>query len=239
MRSESCSFIWQPNVVTWKRFTAGKDRLVAVAAPGWYPDPENPGQQRYWDGSAWGERAPAATAAPPMPPLPPTPAPATGPGSPLPASPMAAAPRPPREGSPITNRVPIAIWAFVSLLLLIIGSVGPWIETSGGLVDLSVNGTDENRDGIVLIALAVLTVIPLGVWLALSQYVIARVIGLAFGLLFALTAAVIAVIDLDDVQSAGGGVIELSAGWGLWLCVFASLSLLLSLILAVAVRRFR
>lgn len=27
---------------------------------GWYPDPENPGQQRYWDGSAW-----AAPGAPP------------------------------------------------------------------------------------------------------------------------------------------------------------------------------
>ncbi len=25
------------------------------AAPGWYPNPENPAQQRYWDGTAWTE----------------------------------------------------------------------------------------------------------------------------------------------------------------------------------------
>jgi len=24
IRSESCAFIWQPNVVTWYRFTVGK-----------------------------------------------------------------------------------------------------------------------------------------------------------------------------------------------------------------------
>ena len=33
---------------------------------GWYPDPQNPGQQRYWDGTAW-----AAPTAPPPPAAPP------------------------------------------------------------------------------------------------------------------------------------------------------------------------
>lgn len=36
-------------------------------AAGWYPDPENPGQQRYWDGAAWG---PAGAPPPPLAPSP-------------------------------------------------------------------------------------------------------------------------------------------------------------------------
>ena len=39
----------------------------SAAPPGWYPDPQNPGQQRYWDGSAWTSAAPgtATMAGPP------------------------------------------------------------------------------------------------------------------------------------------------------------------------------
>lgn len=41
------------------------DPSVPSAAPaGWYPDPQTPGQQRYWDGSAWAEATPAAPPAP-------------------------------------------------------------------------------------------------------------------------------------------------------------------------------
>jgi uncharacterized RDD family membrane protein YckC len=39
---------------------------------GWYPDPSVPGQQRYWDGSAWTEHTtPDPSAAPTAPPMPP------------------------------------------------------------------------------------------------------------------------------------------------------------------------
>jgi uncharacterized RDD family membrane protein YckC len=35
---------------------------------GWYPDPQNPAQQRYWDGAAWSEATqPVAGGAPPAP----------------------------------------------------------------------------------------------------------------------------------------------------------------------------
>ena len=47
---------------------------MSVTPAGWYPDPENPAQVRYWDGQSWSDStAPAAPAAPsdPMPPTPP------------------------------------------------------------------------------------------------------------------------------------------------------------------------
>lgn len=40
----------------------------ASTPPGWYPDPSNPSQQRYWDGTAWTDAsAPATPAAPGVP----------------------------------------------------------------------------------------------------------------------------------------------------------------------------
>jgi len=45
------------------------------APAGWYPDPQNPGQQRYWDGSSWAA-APAPSSAP-APSAPPGSAPTT------------------------------------------------------------------------------------------------------------------------------------------------------------------
>ena len=38
-----------------------------TSAPGWYPDPSAPGQQRYWDGAQWTEQV-APGAAPQQPP---------------------------------------------------------------------------------------------------------------------------------------------------------------------------
>ena len=46
---------------------------MSLAPAGWYADPSNPAQQRYWDGSQWtGHIAAAASPAPPLaPPAPP------------------------------------------------------------------------------------------------------------------------------------------------------------------------
>lgn len=39
--------------------TPGASPLPSAAPAGWYPDPRNPAQQRYWDGAAWTASAPA------------------------------------------------------------------------------------------------------------------------------------------------------------------------------------
>lgn len=36
--------------------TVDEEDSEAAIEPGWYPEPGNPGQKRYWDGEAWGER---------------------------------------------------------------------------------------------------------------------------------------------------------------------------------------
>ena len=42
--------------------------MTDLPAAGWYPDPEQPGQQRYWDGLEWTEhRAPLEASASPQP----------------------------------------------------------------------------------------------------------------------------------------------------------------------------
>ncbi|MBA2280777.1 MAG: DUF2510 domain-containing protein [Acidimicrobiia bacterium] len=35
--------------------TAGPAAAAGATPAGWYPDPEKPGSQRYFDGSAWTE----------------------------------------------------------------------------------------------------------------------------------------------------------------------------------------
>lgn len=46
--------------------TEGSGRVSNTPA-GWYPDPENPGQQRYWDGTAWTQNFAPTAGAPSQP----------------------------------------------------------------------------------------------------------------------------------------------------------------------------
>ncbi len=44
--------------------TGGQQGGSGLAPPGWYPDPESPGRQRYWYGNAWAPVSPPLTGAP-------------------------------------------------------------------------------------------------------------------------------------------------------------------------------
>lgn len=81
---------------------------------GWYDDPEQPGQQRYWDGNAWTEhRAPGAQGAPTPPPAPAVP-------TPPPAAPAVAAPMAPPVGAPPAKKSHKGVWIALAVLGLFV-----------------------------------------------------------------------------------------------------------------------
>lgn len=97
---------------------------------GWYDDPQNPGQQRYWDGTAWTEqRQPAASASPPPPPAAPAAAPI--------ATYVAA---PPEQKKHTTRNVILAI---IGIFILLVGGCTIALIAAGGK---AVNDAIESAD---------------------------------------------------------------------------------------------
>lgn len=104
---------------------------------GWYPDPDDPGQQRWWDGTAWTEdRAPVSpgaddvVASPPPPQVPPPPPPPPWSGSspsagapPSHLSGVAAAADPPVNGKAVASLVLSIVWllGLGSILAIVLG----------------------------------------------------------------------------------------------------------------------
>jgi hypothetical protein len=73
--------------------------MTQTPPAGWYADPDNSAQQRYWDGSTWTEERQDRVESPPPPPPPPM------------ASPMA---------SPPKKKKRIFLWFFLAVQLLFI-----------------------------------------------------------------------------------------------------------------------
>jgi hypothetical protein len=181
-----------------------------MAAPGWYDDPHAGGGKRWWDGAQWTDHVAAPTA---------------------PAA--RAEPHPPA-------RLAVAAIAALSGVLLIVGSIGTWVsvQTTGPLhIGATRGGLD--RDGAITLALAILCLILIGVWAARLGPPPARIAVAAVAAFLGLLGVIIAIADIADVQSNGSAIVEASAGWGLWLCLVASVALLGTMVVAVAGPKLR
>jgi len=190
-----------------------------MAAPGWYDDPNVPGGKRWWDGTQWTEHVAE-------------PGPGAAPYAPRPAEP--AGPYPPA-------RIAVAAVAGLAAILLIVGSIGTWVsvETTGGPFHIGASRGGLDRDGAITLVLAILSLILIGVWAARVGPPQARVALAGVAAFFGLLGVIIAIVDIADVESNGNSIVESSAGWGLWLCLVASILLLATMLIGVAARRLR
>lgn len=106
----------------------------------------------------------------------------------------------------------------IGAAIVLVGCLGSWVSIDAGLASSSISGLDTD-DGKILLGVAI--VLIAGTLLASRRWmwIVLSIV--------ALLALVIAVADLVDVGSEDvptfGDVIQVSAGWGLWLCVLGGL----------------
>lgn len=114
-----------------------------------------------------------------------------------------------------------ALWVGASLVLMVIGAVGPWAKV---LNLITINGTDGGRDGWIVIGAAAFAAILLLVYSWRRRRWL-----LILAVLAALAGAATAAYDIVDIgrrfsASNGGGEL-VSVGWGVYVALIGSVSL--------------
>jgi hypothetical protein len=187
--------------------------MASAYPPGWYPDAQ--GVTRWWDGTQWTQHTQPGAA-------PQAGAPGgqgQGWGAQQPAGQQPGAPAQPPGARAGSGPTPLLWAAVAAAVLAVIGSIGPW----GKLASLSTSGTDGGDGYIVIVLLAIgVALLFLG---AARGKAWPHVTALVLGAL----AALVGVIDLQDVNDKG-----LDVGWGLYLVLLGSIAFaVLSLVLGV------
>lgn len=181
--------------------------------PGWYSDPEGPGQ-RWWDGERWTDEVSSEEFVlhPPS---------ASVPHYPWrqPAAP------PPSLSRPRPSPPPRVFWALPAIVVaMIAGAAGDWasIGFAGGEPFVTVGGLQNSGDGWLVVMAALVAAILMAVWVferAVLLPLVAGVMGVV-GALVALRRA------FDPGAGLGlSGLADARAGWGVSVAIVASLAL--------------
>lgn len=183
--------------------------------PGWYTDPDGPGQ-RWWDGERWTDDTSDTefvlhppSAYEPSYPVPPEPEPA----------PPAVELEPRRPPSP-----PGIFWALPALVVaMIAGAAGTWVTVDvGGETVGTLSGLEEGGDGWLVVLAALIAAIVLAAWV-FERTLLLPVVGAVTGLASA-AMALHRALDPAGAETVSSDV-GVSAGWGVWLALVASLGL--------------
>jgi uncharacterized membrane protein len=126
-------------------------------------------------------------------------------------------------------------WAAASLVPMVVGAFGPWAKVADLL---TINGTDGERDGWFVVGAAGTAAVAL---LAYSRF--GRGWLLALPLLAGLAAVATTAYDLNDLGDTEPAVallgLAVSAGWGIYVALVASISLVLASLALVIEIRFK
>ncbi len=123
--------------------------------------------------------------------------------------------QPPTVASTALPSQHVLRWSLVSAILMIVGAFGPWVTALG---ILTVHGTDGGRDGWILVGAGVAAAA-----LLLSKRS-AVLVGCA-GLIGA-AASIYDLVGISKVAPDGFLHDAVSPGWGIYVCVIASVSLI-------------
>jgi lysylphosphatidylglycerol synthetase-like protein (DUF2156 family) len=117
---------------------------------------------------------------------------------------------------------PRFLWGTATVVLLAIGSLGPWVT----LGPFSASGTGDGNDGAITLVLAILA----AVLVCLRRWRIVTA-------LLAVGALVVGIIDTNNVSSARNELLEPSVGWGLVAVDIAAVSLIVWALVALCASR--
>lgn len=183
--------------------------------PGWYTDPDGPGQ-RWWDGERWTDHVSdvAFVLHPPS---------ASVPRHPVPSE-AAAPPRAPAIEPPASPSPPALFWTLPALVVVMIaGAAGTWVTIGvDGQTTSTLGGLEEGGDGWLVVLAALIAAIVLAAWV-FERVILLPVVGAITGLASAGMALYHAAAPATGYAVPPG--VDVSAGWGVWVVLVASLAL--------------